>query len=356
MKNEANRWTIYDIARAAGVSAKTVSRVLNGKSGVGNETRSRILELIERTGYHPHSGARALRGVETRCIGVTLPASVDEVPISQGFTVWLFSEMHRVFGAHGEYLTFDLNPYDDGRGWDYGRGVWEHLFKACVVAGPLRVGDQVIGRIHDSGVPYLALGRLDSLPEVSSAVVDYEEGAYVSAKFLLDRGHKRIAMIKAFSGFQPGVERRRGYLRALEEAGIAPDADLMRTVTFGASNITNVVHHLLSDPEVTALIDCSATEDASSLREGARRAGRVPGKNFEIVAWTYETNAAVLSEASAHVWLPAREVATEGLEQLAAWLHGERDGPIKLVYRPILSEEVAKGEVPKPRRLFELLE
>jgi len=348
--------TIYDIAREAGVSAKTVSRVLNGKSGVAKETRARILEIMERVGYHPHIGAQSLRGPLRGCIGVALPAPMDVVPISQEFFLWLFSELHRIFGSRGERICFDLNPYAVSPKGDYARSVWEHLYSACVVVGPLAVDDTTIGRVHEAGIPYLALGRLDSLPECSGATVDYEEGAYLSTKSLLDRGHKRIAMLKAFTGYQPGVDRLRGYRRALEEADLPFEERLVRSVSFGARNIANVVYRLLADRDVTALVDCSATEDGASLREGARRAGRVPGRDFDVIVWTYTHNAAVLSEACAHVWLPVREAATEGLELLAEWFYGEREGPINVLFNPILDEDVAQKEIQKPRRLFDVLE
>ncbi len=353
-----SNWTIYDIAQEAGVSAKTVSRVLNNKSGVGPDTRERVLDIMRRVGFHAHMGARSLRNRRSGCVGVTLPAPAKVVPLSQGFFLWLFAKLFDTFGPQGDYIGFDLNPHEQPRGadYDYARGVWEQLFKACVIAGPLPVDDTVIHRLHDSEVPYLALGRLDSLPECSSATVDYEEGTYLSTKFLLDRGHKRIAMLKAFEGFQPGVERDRGYRRALEEAGLAPEANLTRSVDFGVHNMGNVVHRLLADRGVTALIDCSATEDATALREGARRAGRVPGKDFEIVAWTYTDQGAVLHEASAHVWLPVVEAASEGIEVLAAWLREERSGPVKVLYHPVLYTTPGKGEVPRPKRLFDTLD
>jgi LacI family transcriptional regulator len=173
---------------------------------------------------------------------------------------------------------------------------------------------------------------------------------------LIERGHKRIAMLRAFDGFQPGLERQRGYLRALEEAGIAPDESLMRSVTFGARNIANMVHRLLVDPRVTALVDSSATEDASSLREGMRRAGRTVGNDLDVVAWTYAENGVVLEEAAAHLWLPVRESAAEGFEQLAAWMRGARQEPVHIVYRPVLQAVVSGQPVPRPKRLFEMLE
>lgn len=348
-------WTIYDIAREAGVSAKTVSRVLNSKGGVGEKTRSRILELMQRVAYHPHIGAQALRGKQRGSIGVTLSNSLQDVPLSQGFFLWLFEEVYRVFGSKGEYVCFDVNPHASGYA-DYARGLWEKLFKACIIAGPVGVNDATLPKIHASGLPYVVLGRTDNLPEASSATVDYEEGAYISTRYLIERGHTRIAILMAFQGYQPGVERRRGYLRALNEAGIPPDEGLMRSVTFGAQNIAAVVHRLLIDREVTALIDSSGTEDATSLREGARKAGRLPGTDLEIVAWTYADDAGVLEEASAHVWLPVRESAAEGIEQLAEWLQGNRSGPIRVLYRPILSPGLQRVIIPRPKRLFDTAE
>lgn len=350
------RWTIYDIAREAGVSAKTVSRVLNGKGGVSQETRTRIMEIMRRVDYHPHIGARGLRGRRNACIGVTLPAPLDEVPVSQDFFLWLFNQLYRVFGMRGEYVCFDINPYDDASNRDYARGIFEQLFKACVVAGPLATDDTSIHRIHQSGIPYVALGRLDSLPECSSATVDYVEGAYLSTSFLLDRGHTHIAMLKGFHGYQPGVERIRGYRKALDEAGIPFDENLIRAVNFGSRNVANMVYRLLADPKVTALIDCSAVQDGASLREGMRRAGRTPGKNVEVLTWTYDEQAAVLTEAAAHMWLPVREAAAEGIEQLGEWIAGARNGPIRVIYRPVLNTEPKIGEAPKPKRLFDLLE
>ena len=344
--------TIYDVAKIAGVSANTVSRVINGKNGVSDATRQRIKRIIDEIGYYPNIGARALRGGRPGCIGVIQPADQEDIPLSHPFVQWMFSEMYRVFGVDGERICFDLNPYAGSRGGDYGRSIWESLFSACVLVSPLEIGDTTIVRIHNSGIPYLSLGRLDSFPECSSATADYEQGAYMSTKFLLDRGHRSIGMLRAFPNYQPGVDRRRGYLRALAEAGVEPDERLIQTVNFKAADNANIVHRLLVDEKVTALVDCSATEDARSIREGARRAGRTLGEDFETVVWTYSNDAAVLFEACAHLWLPVREAAAEGLEMLAAWHHGEFTGPINIQYAPVLFESMPDVEITQPMRLF----
>ncbi|MBP8128226.1 MAG: LacI family DNA-binding transcriptional regulator [Candidatus Hydrogenedentes bacterium] len=350
------KWTLRELAEACGVSAKTVSLVLNGRPGVSAETRARVLKLVNEVGYHPQTGPHLMPGADLRSVGVTLPAPLDTVPLSQGFFLWLYEELYRVFGSHGYYVTFDINPYAASLSGDYARGVWEQVFRACILAGPLAVNDTTVQRIHETGIPYLAMGRLDGLPDLSFATVDYDEGTYLSVRLLIERGHKRIGMLKAFSGYTPGAERVRGYRRALEEAGLPFEETLIRAVDFQARNIANMVHRILDDDEVTALIDCSGTEDAQALREGARRAGRTPGKDFEVIVWTYVNDAAVLSEACAHLWLPVREAAADGLEQLAAWIEGEQEGPIQVLYSPTLYATAAKGEISKPRRLFETLD
>lgn len=346
-------WTIYDVAREAGVSAKTVSQVLNQKEGVADKTRARILAIMEEVDYQPHIGARALRGGGTACIGLTLPVSLDVVPISEEVLLWLFGRLLKLFGSRGEYICFDINPGGNSANGDYARGLWQQLYRGCVVAGPLPLDDMTARRIHDWGAPYLVLSRLDGFPELSCATVDFEQGAYESTKFLIERGHKRIAMLKAFTGFQPGLERRRGFLRALEEAGIAPDESLIRAVSFDFHDVTRCVHRLLMDTSVTALIDCSATEDGVSLRNGARRAGRTLGKDFDVLTWSYREDEAVLAEACAQMWLPQFDATGEGFDELSAWFHGDREGPIHVVYRPTLLDKVPETEISQPRRMFD---
>jgi len=349
--------TIYDVALGAGVSANTVSRALNGKSGVSKETRARIRAVAHEMGYYPHLGARSLRVKREGLIGLTLPSPLDRVPLSEAFFLSVFSTLYRLFGARGERLCFDMHPYVDPREEDYGRSLWQGLYSACIVAGPLASDDQTIHKIHASGVPYVAFGRLDRLPEVSSAAVDYEAGAYLGTRRLLERGHTRVALLKALEGYQPGVERERGYRRALAEAGINPDPALVHAVGFGARDVAHGVHSLLKEPGVTALLDTSGAEDGEGLREGARRAGRTPGDDFEVVCWTYHSRGVVLEEAAAHLWLPAREAASEGLEALADWYFGRREGPVRVIYPPTMmdtAELLADGAdtIDRPQRLF----
>ena len=343
------RATIIDVARKARVSTKTVSHVINDKPGVGDETRARVTRIIEEMGYHPNIGARSLGGRATNCVGVTLSAAPESVPLSEDLFVHLSTALFRAFGRRGDYICFDINPYSSAAGMDYARGLWEQLYRACVVMGPLAVDDPTIRRIHEWGEPYVVFGRLDGFPECSCATVDYEEGAYASTRHLVERGHKRIALLAALSGYQPGVERVRGYQRALADAGIAYDERLVRFVAFPAWDTTAQVQELLGDASVSALIDCSSTEDGPALREGAARAGHTLGADVEIVTWSYSAGAAVLREACAQLCLPTVDAAMSGVEELAQWCHGGRREPIHLVRQPVLVDPVPNVETTRAR-------
>ncbi len=346
--------TIYDIAKKAGVSAKTVSKVINFKDGVREETRNRVLKIVEELGYHPNIFARSLRVNQPACIGVTFPAPINIVPFSSNFFLWLFMELYRVFGKKGEYICFDMFPYEIGKSTSYARGVLDNLFKACIVAGPLSLTDTIIRNIHNIEIPYVVFGRLDSFPEMSYATVDYEKASYVSTKFLIGRGHRHIALLQAFHGYQPGLERVRGYKRALEEAGLPFFEKNIKHVNFGARNVALRVHQLLSDSKVTALIDSSGTENGEAVREGFKRAGRKVGEDCEVLTWTYEDKGAVITEAVAHMWLPVRESASEGLELLSKWIEGKIEGPVKVLFNPILdTERTHEKEIEPSYRFFE---
>jgi LacI family transcriptional regulator len=344
--------TIHDIARELGVSARTVSRVLNEKPGVSPETRARVETYIADVGFQPHSGARSLRKARDDCIGVLLPAPPDEVRLHEQLLYWLFSELYRVFAPQGAFISFDLNPPLNHTGRpEYARGVWQHRYGACVLAGPLAIGDSTICRLHETGLPYLALGRLDSLPQCSCATVDYVEAAVESVAYLVKRGHRRIAMLSGFEGYQPGRERLQGYLRGHAVCGLPVDENLYRTVPFEKDALINTAHRLLLDKSVTAVIDCCGWEDAQGLREGLERAGRRAGEDTDLIVWTYTRHAVVMAEAVAHMWIPVQAAASEGLELLADWLYGRRAGPFQRIYRPVIYEPEGR-EITRPRPLF----
>ncbi|HOK90969.1 MAG TPA: LacI family DNA-binding transcriptional regulator, partial [Candidatus Hydrogenedentes bacterium] len=134
-KRPKTRLTIFDVAREAGVSTKTVSKVMNHQPGVSDETRNRVLKVVRELGYYPHYGARSLRAIRRNCIGVAVAPPLSMVPLREDFLVWLLAKLSTTFSASGAYLTFDTSRLSEGLMIDYGRGVWERMYDLCFIIG-----------------------------------------------------------------------------------------------------------------------------------------------------------------------------------------------------------------------------
>lgn len=246
------------------------------------------------------------------------------VPLREDFLVWLLAKLSTTFSSDGAYLTFDTSRLSEGSMIDYGRGVWERMYDLCFIVGPFPLNDNTINRIHFSGVPYLALGRPVPWESCNYAAVDLERAAYDSAKFLLARGHRRILLLSAFEGYSAEWERREGFCRALEESGIRREDAERMIVDAGTrpEHLRDVLEKALKALEYTAIIDSTAFEDAGAIRMGCAQAGKTPGKDLEVVVWTYEEEGTILPEASAHVWIPVRKAVLRGIEEVARHLAG----------------------------------
>lgn len=211
--------TIYDIAKAAGVSIATVSRVFNEKGRVKEETRQRVLNVADELGYHPQVFAQGLARKKKNSIMMFVPI------ISNHF----FME---VLGAIQDKLTdqnFELNivhisPNEDAfsqvelqlkRQWADGylfvslhfdRSQWE-IFKKFEV--PISVID-------------------DSNSLFDSVSVDNIKGSYIATEYFIQKGFRRISYLTAFPGAVPVQQRLQGYKKALEDNDIAFDKSLVK--------------------------------------------------------------------------------------------------------------------------------
>ena len=346
------RPTIHDVARELGVSARTVSRIMNDQPGVSAGTRARLAPRIAELGYAPHAGARRLRmNWRVEGIGVTLGADPAIVPLSDALLSWLFQELYDHFGARGEFISFDLHGAAQDAAHDYARGLWQDRFGALVIAGALADEDTTLARVHAAGHPYVALCRLYSQPDAYTATVDFERAAYESVALLAARGHRRIGMVRPLAGYQPGTERLRGYQHAHEALGLPYDSARVASVDFRSGTVYEAATSLLHDRTVTALIDASGHQDAKQLRNACTYTMRQIGRDVDVVVWTYDEQARVLGEAYAHVALPVRAAAVQGLAGLAARMY-ENVPQAPVLLSPRVFQPPAGPEAQPPQPVF----
>lgn len=218
--------TIRDIAKACGVSAMTVSAVLNKRQGAASaETRDRILRVVDEMGYHPNAVARALTRRYTDTIGVVMVYQHTESltgdryygPVLDG--ICDSCKMHRqrtllITEDTWEEAYDNLSSYFDGH------------CDGLIFVLPL-LSDEFLVSVHRQNIPFVIVGETRSVPSLSVADLDNVAAGYDATMCLIDAGHRRIAHIKGSSFFLSASQREAGYRKALEERGIAFDPSLV---------------------------------------------------------------------------------------------------------------------------------
>ena len=255
--------TIKDVARAAGVSVATVSRVHNDSTLVTEDTRGRVRAVAARLGYSPHAGARSLSTRKTNGIGVLLPDLHGE----------FYSELIRGIDQRAQRDGFHLLLASS------------HNEKAAIAAALQSMRGRVDGLIVMSPAPGAHLPVRDlpaSFPVVllNSAAVGAEfdalavanaQGSAQMVAHLIAAGHRRIAVIKGPARNHDAAERLRGYHAGLREAGIAADPMLEAQGDFtDTSGYAAGLELLGRHPRPTAIFatnDAMAIGALSALRE-----------------------------------------------------------------------------------------
>ncbi|WP_377645254.1 LacI family DNA-binding transcriptional regulator [Oryzobacter terrae] len=260
--------TMAHVARRAGVSHQTVSRVLNDASAVRPETRDRVLRAIVELGYRRNSAARALVTRRSGLIGVV----VDELPLyGPASTVTGIAEAAREAG-----YAISLDPLFSITGSTLAAAIEHHLAQAVeaivlVTAHGETPDPQVMSR---ADVPIIALDGFlgEGAP---TAGVDQRAGGAMATRHLLDLGHRRIAHITGPAGWPQADARLAGYRDALEQAGVEAGPVVLGdwSPRSGHDGILRIVE---DDPAVTAVFVANDQMALGTLRALAERGIRVP--------------------------------------------------------------------------------
>ncbi len=210
--------TIDDIARKAGVSTATVSRVLNNSSSVTEKTRKKVQNVIEECGYIPNVLARSLSNQSTRSIAV-LVADIENPYFSQalrGITQ---------VADENDYNVLLLNTDEDvGREHRCLKAVAQQQQPGGIIITPVSYKNKQTGFVLEEferrGVPVVLLDRLIEGYSFGSVLAENRRGAYEAVRELIRAGHSRIAIIKGSEEKWPVTERWLGYQDAMREAGL----------------------------------------------------------------------------------------------------------------------------------------
>lgn len=213
--------TIRDVARLAGVSAMTVSRVINEQPGVSPETRQRIDAAIAELDYAPSKVASSLISSKTGLLGMILPDVLNPFfgPIVRG--------AETMARKHGYRLLLCNSESDLRLERDYVSDLVAHRVEGLLIA-PARDGSrQHLGRLVEGSFPMVLLDRLVDGLNCDSVTLDNTDAARRLVAHLIAIGHRRIAFVTDADDVSTGRQRLAGYRRALADGGIGFDEELV---------------------------------------------------------------------------------------------------------------------------------
>ena len=211
--------TIKDVAREAGVSVATVSRVWNEAAFVRPETRQRVAAVATRLGYSPHGAARSLITRTTHALGVLLPDLYGE----------FFSEIIRGIDHAAQAAGYHIlvsSSHDSKDEIDAALRSMRGRVDGMIIMSPDLEAQRTLHALQGSFPVVLLNGGVDA-NAFDAITIENHAGAREMVLHLIAHGHKRIAMIGGPQRNYDAAERLRGYQTALSESGIAPDASLV---------------------------------------------------------------------------------------------------------------------------------
>lgn len=259
--------TIRDVAREAGVSVATVSRVLNGSGPVGEETRQRILDITTRLRYTPDGAARSLITRRTNTLGVLLPDLYGE----------FFSEVIRGIDPTAQRSGYHIlvsRAHNDRREIEAAMRAMRGRVDGLVVMSPDIDAAALVANLPDD-CPVVLLNCVVEGTDYDSLNIDNFGGAYAMVTHLLGRGHERIAFIAGHERNHDAAERLRGYRAALRDAGAEWKEEWERAGDFTEASGYRAASEIAAlSPRPSAIFaanDSMAIGALSALREAGVR-------------------------------------------------------------------------------------
>lgn len=313
----ADRITIQDIARLAGVSKATVSRVINQKPDVDAMTRERVLRIMDEHEFVPNIAAAGLAGGRPRLVGVLVPS----------LTWPLMPQIMLGIGEGVESSSYGVVLYSMSPNQDRS-AIIDRILAARLTSGLLAIfpseSAEHLKDLHDQGFPVVMIDDQGLPGEVPWVGTDNRAGAYAAVRHLLDLGHTRIGHIQGPSHYQVSLDRYRGYCDALLEAGITPDPELLTRGDFKQPSGRVAGLGLLTKAELPTAIFAGNDEMAYGVLDAAEEVGlHLPG-DLAVVGFDDIAPSAHVRPALTTIRQPLYEMGRQGIELLLSLVDSPR--------------------------------
>ncbi|WP_211289438.1 LacI family DNA-binding transcriptional regulator [Luteimicrobium subarcticum] len=305
-----------DVAREAGVSVATVSKVVNGRYGVAQATVDRVQQVIDTLGYEASLGAQSLRSHRTNVLGILV---AEFEPFS--------TELLKGASAAVASTGYELLAYSGGgRGADVG---WERRnlsrLSGTLIDGAILVTPTVVETNH--GVPVVAVDPHTGPTGMPTVDSDNLAGAVLATEYLLGLGHRSIAFLGGRADLESARLREEGFRRAMASAGVAVDEDLVRVGGYARDAARTPAHEILDRPDRPTAVFAANDLSALGVMDVARDLGLdVPG-DVSVIGFDNVPESALASPPLTTVAQPLQEMGAAALRMLVQVIDGTLDEP-----------------------------
>ena len=304
---------IYDVAGSAGVSLATVSRVLNHPEKVKPATREKVLRIIKEKGYKPNANARGLASRKSTTVAIVVPtltrASISEMIQGVVDSAKKFGYMIRLF--------VNDDPENE-------KDVWGNVI-ASSVDGILLMNDEMSSQVFEliqyTPVPVIFVNGVSRRKAFGSVCIDNEKCSYDITKQMIEKGNKKITFISTIHPYLVNELKVKGYVKALEEAGLEPE--IIKTTGVLEQNEQDFSDYLSNKkPEVVLAVRDSM---AISFMNIAKKQGIKIPEELQVVGFQNTRYAQLSDPKLSCVDTPIYEIGNVAMSELTQLMNDEEE-------------------------------
>jgi LacI family transcriptional regulator len=319
--------TLLDVARLAGVSTATVSKVLANKPYFTVETRDKVMQAVDELGYVPHLPARALSSGKTHILAVVFPYLYDAI-FTDPLVLRILEGIESECSQRGYNILLSTPKLTaDGPDMNYMQLMQSGYIEGLIAMDNIPTSS-VIAPARKRNLPAIAIGYYETEFSVQS---DDFSGAHQLIDHVIELGHRRIGFITVAAERHYSMQYRLDGLRAgMRKAGLDFDAAPLVVGDFSTKSGADAAQSLLAEfPDLTALV-CINDRMAMGAIQYARHSGRDVPSDLTVVGYDDIPMAAAFSPALTTVDQQAPALGRAAAQMLFAVLEGKKPGSIRL--------------------------
>ncbi|MFD1673775.1 LacI family DNA-binding transcriptional regulator [Alicyclobacillus fodiniaquatilis] len=275
--------TIYDIAKRAGVSVTTVSRVLNGYADVSPSTRRKVQHIVHELGYRPNAMARGLTTKRSMSVGVFFHDNVN-TGLSHPFFLEVINGFKETIGAEGYDLLFFANDTLDNELKTFEARA-KHRNVDGLLLWAIPEDDPSLAALVMSSIPSIILDLDLTGPCMGNISCDNFGGAVQAMNFLLENGHRNIAFVSGLLSTHSARERLLGYQHALQLHGIPYRPEWMLEGDYTEKSGYAAAKRLLKSGDLPTAVFCSSDMMAIGVMKALEEGGMLVGEELSLIGF-----------------------------------------------------------------------